>query len=449
MNANTQESTLHPERTYNRVKLLMMTIGTFVGSGLVSLTGPAAAATGYSVWLAYILAVIVGFLSMLPLVSITSVMNFNGGAYTVATTFLGQRFGGAFALLQVLNALILSILGTAFGGYVHSVFPSVSARICGIVIIALFWAIHCLGINLMTGVQKYVTYVLLLALAAFSVVSFSHFNTSALDFSGPEFFTNGAGGVFAAMAMLVFSCQSYDNNVLAFGRYTKEPRKNIPWGILATFVSLILIYGICTLAQVGAVDLAALSGKPLTDVSRAILPTWAFVLFIVLGPIMCLVSTVNGALASFTIGLSKSSEDGWLPKSLSVKSSRGTYTRILTLLCGVCVIPIILNVNIGVLSSITTLLTCVLQLPLLISFWRLPEMFPEQFKESTLHVSKGFYHGSIVVALAARLLLTYCCFRSLTAKVAIGAVIAAVCCFLFSYLRYKHVKPEEAGYFFD
>ncbi len=100
----------HPERTFTRTKLLMMTIGTFVGSGLVSLTGPAASVTGYSVWLAYILAVVIGFLAALPFVCITSVMNFNGGAYTVAITFLGNRFGGAFVFLQVLNALILSIL---------------------------------------------------------------------------------------------------------------------------------------------------------------------------------------------------------------------------------------------------------------------------------------------------------------------------------------------------
>ncbi len=450
MNEKQTESSLHPERTFTRTRLLMMAIGTFVGSGLVSLTGPAAAATGYSVWLAYIIAVVVGFLSMLPLVFISSVMNFNGGVYTVATTFMGHRFGGAFVLLQVLNALILSILGTAFGGYVNSVFPQLDARLCGVVVIVLFWIVHCIGINFMAGVQKYTTFILIAALAVFSVVAFTHLNPDTFNFGGDEFFLGGSGGVFAAVAMLVFSCQNYDNNVLAFGRYTINPRKNMPWGIVATFISLVLIYGLVTIAEVGAVDLNTLSGKPLTEVSRAILPTGLFIAFIILGPILCLTSTVNGALASFTIGLAKASEDGWLPKNLSTQGKRGTYWKIISLLCGICLIPVIMGINIGILSSITTLINCVFQIPLLIAYRKLPDSFPEEFAKSTLHVKRGVYYGSIVIALAARLFLTYCCFKTLTVPVAAGGVIVVLACFLFSYFRYRSGKPKvEDSYFFD
>ncbi len=451
---NAQNTTIatnpHPERTFTRTKLLMMTIGTFVGSGLVSMTGPAAAATGYSVWFTYILAVIIGFIASLPYVFITSVMNFNGGSYAVATTFLGDRFGGAFAFLQVLNALVLSILGSSFGTYIHSVFPAVNAQICGVAIIVLFWAVHCLGVNLMAGIQKYTTFLLLAALAVFSVFVFSNLNPATLDFDGPEFYTNGAAGVFSAIAMLVFSCQSYDNNVVAFGRHTINPRKNMPWGMIATFLSLILIYGVVTIAEVGAVDLAGLAGKPLTEVSRAVLPPVAFVAFIILGPILCLVTTVNGALAAFTVGLVKCSQDGWLPKSLAQEGKRGTSWRIITLLSVVCIIPIVFGVNIGVLSSIVTLLISVLSIPLLLSFWKLPDKFADAFALSTLHVSRGVYRASIVLGLIARLFITYCCLRSLTPTVAIGAVIAAAGCFLFSFLRYRTGKPRTEGCcFFD
>ena len=54
------------ERTFDKKKLLMMSIGTFVGSGVVSILGVATASTGYSVWLAYLLAILIGFLSALP-----------------------------------------------------------------------------------------------------------------------------------------------------------------------------------------------------------------------------------------------------------------------------------------------------------------------------------------------------------------------------------------------
>ena len=44
-----------------RVDLFAIAIGMVVGSGMVTLIGPAMAYTGYSVWLAYLAAIIMGF----------------------------------------------------------------------------------------------------------------------------------------------------------------------------------------------------------------------------------------------------------------------------------------------------------------------------------------------------------------------------------------------------
>lgn len=42
--------------------LVWLTVGNMVGSGIMVLTGAAAAKTGYSVWLAFIIATVLGFL---------------------------------------------------------------------------------------------------------------------------------------------------------------------------------------------------------------------------------------------------------------------------------------------------------------------------------------------------------------------------------------------------
>lgn len=444
------QGTLHPERTFDRKKLLMMSVGTFVGSGLVSLMGVAAAKTGYSVWLSYMLAVVVGFASALPYFCMSSVMNFNGGVYTIACTFLGHRMGGAYVMLQVLYALILSIVGTGFGLYIHSVFPAVSAQLSAVLVLVVFWAINCLGTNIMAGIQKYSTYLLIAAMLVFCAVAFKNLNPAALDFSHPEFFLNGREGLFAGMALLVFSSQSYDNNVYVFGRYTIEPRKNMPWGMFATFLVLLVLYGLCGIAAVGAVDLKTYAGKPLTDVARAIFSTPAFIAFIFIGPILCLTTTVNGCYCAFTISLAKSSEDGWLPRSLSTKNRFGAHWKILTILAAACLTPVLLNIKIGPLTSATTLLVGLFQVPLLISFWALPTKFPEEFKRSTLRLTPGVYRASVLIALAARFLIIYYSIRNLTMTTTIGALIVAAACFLFSTLRYGTGIPRvENSYFFD
>ena len=441
---------MHSERTFDRKKLLMISIGTFVGSGLVSLLGVAAARTGYSVWLSYMLAVVIGFLSALPYFLMSSVMNFRGGTYTIACTFLGHQMGGAYVLLQVLYALILSIVGTGFGLYMQSVFPSVSAQYSTLAILVIFWLINCLGQNVMAGVQKYSTYILIAAMLVFCGVSFKNLNPAALDFSHPEFFLHGANGLFSAMALLVFSSQSYDNNVYAFGRYTLEPRKNMPWAIFATFLFLLVFYGICGIAAVGAVDLATFAGKPLTNVARAVFSGPFFVAFITFGPILCLTTTVNGCYAAFTIGLAKSSEDGWLPRFMSGKNRWGAHWIILTLLAAACITPVLFNIHIGILTSAATLLISLFQIPLLISFWRLPKMFPDQFKKSTLHLTVTVFQASIVIAMMARLLITYYSMRNLTWTTAAGGAAVAVVSFVFSYFRYRTGVPKvENSYFFD
>ena len=46
--------------------LVWLTVGNMVGSGIMVLTGAAAAKTGYSVWLAFIIATVLGFLGSWP-----------------------------------------------------------------------------------------------------------------------------------------------------------------------------------------------------------------------------------------------------------------------------------------------------------------------------------------------------------------------------------------------
>ena len=45
-----------------RGDLFAIAIGMVIGSGMVTLIGPAMAMTGYSVWLAYLTAIVMGFL---------------------------------------------------------------------------------------------------------------------------------------------------------------------------------------------------------------------------------------------------------------------------------------------------------------------------------------------------------------------------------------------------
>ena len=62
--------------------LVWLTVGNMVGSGIMVLTGAAAAKTGYSVWLAFIIATVLGFLGSWPQILAAGTSVLDGGMFS-------------------------------------------------------------------------------------------------------------------------------------------------------------------------------------------------------------------------------------------------------------------------------------------------------------------------------------------------------------------------------
>lgn len=437
-------------RTFDRKKLLMMSVGSFVGSGVVSILGVATSVTGYSVWLAYLLAVIIGFLTALPFVFMSSVMTFTGGTYTIANTFIGPTFGGAYIMSTFINGIGVALMAVAFGTYIQSVFPSANIRFFAVGILIVFWCVHCMGVDFMASVQKYSTYILLIALAIFCIIGFAQLDSAVFNFHGPKFMTGGSTGLIGATAMLSFSTQAYDMNTYPFGKYTIDSRKNMPWAMFATFLILILVYCGVAIAAVGSAGLDTFSGHPLTAPARVIMPGPLFYFFVVLGPVLCLTTTINGALANFTVTLEKATEDGWFNKSFASPNRRGASWKILSMLIIVCLIPILFSIDIGTLTKNVVLLHSCLQIPLLITLWKLPGKFPEAFENNTLGIKPSVYYMGMIIAIAARILIFSWSLVGLNMYNAIGSIMAVGLCFLFSFLRARTGRTQiNDSYYFE
>lgn len=57
-----------------RGDLFAIAVGMVIGSGMVTLIGPAMAMTGYSVWLAYLTAIVMGFFMVFPYIILGGTM---------------------------------------------------------------------------------------------------------------------------------------------------------------------------------------------------------------------------------------------------------------------------------------------------------------------------------------------------------------------------------------
>ena len=77
--------------TLGRTELYALAIGQVIGAGVITLIVPAIKMTGYSAWLAYFVAILMGFVMILPFVFISSTLRLGGGNYSMLCDLSSPR----------------------------------------------------------------------------------------------------------------------------------------------------------------------------------------------------------------------------------------------------------------------------------------------------------------------------------------------------------------------
>lgn len=92
-----------------RSDLFAIAVGMVIGSGMVTLIGPAMAYTGYSVWLAYLTAIVMGFFMVFPYIILGGTMRVAGGPYSIVTNLSGVSTGGLVAYTKLVTPILVVV----------------------------------------------------------------------------------------------------------------------------------------------------------------------------------------------------------------------------------------------------------------------------------------------------------------------------------------------------
>ena len=76
-----------------RAELYALAIGQVIGAGVITLIVPAIKMTGYSAWLAYLAAILLGLIMILPFVFVSSTLRLGGGNYSMICRLAGAKPG--------------------------------------------------------------------------------------------------------------------------------------------------------------------------------------------------------------------------------------------------------------------------------------------------------------------------------------------------------------------
>ena len=244
------------ERRLGLGSVIAIGISSMLGSGIFVLPGIAAATTGPSAWLAYLLAGIGILPAALSKSELSTAMPTSGGTYV----YLERTFGplaGTLAGLGLFMSILLksSFALVGFGAYL-SVFTEVNVVNIALFLLLAITLLNIFGVKKVSSALVFVVSISLMALTFLFTSSIVEVDTANFT----PFMTHGSWGLISTAAMVYVSYGGV-TKIAAIAEEVKDPEKNLPRGILWSLLIISIIYFGIMFSMMGIVPLDEISGS--------------------------------------------------------------------------------------------------------------------------------------------------------------------------------------------
>ncbi len=408
-------------------QLVWIGTGHVIGAGVVSITGSALAATGYSVWLAFMVACLLSFIRILPVIFFTSAVSVEGGRYGMITRCAGRKYGGLITLSSLLNWSARGTAVLALSGYIADYLPGVNNKIFTIAVWSAFCIANLYGVDMMSRIQSVATPLLLAALGVFSAVCMLNVQEGYLDFSSEYIFLNGRAGFFTAVVLLSYSCDGIAS-LANYSTRAEKPLKNIPAAMIIVSVITSVIYIAVGFASGAVLPLNKTAGTTLTVTAKAVLSPLFFNLFILLGPVFALITTMNAGIMDSALPVMAGVKEGWLPGILAKQNRHGAYHIAIGIIFIIGALPTLLDFSVSQIAGITMVLSALSAVLMIISSLNFPFVFSDEWHKSDFYIPLPFYYLVIFICAVLELFVVVKALAELTpGMIILNIMLLTVC----------------------
>lgn len=378
------------KRVLGLPEVSFIAIGFTIGGGVFVFTGIVLRIAGPALPLAYALAVIPVFISMLPLAMLGAAIPATGGNYKYPSRMVspGLAFVGVwtYALATFFGQIPLYSLACA--RYAAVFMPGLPLELAAAGIITVFTLINLFGVRLAAQFQALMVMILIAALLYFSAAGLARFEPT--NFA--EFGVSGVKGVLLGTALLTFTYFG-SNSVIELGGEIKNPGRVIPRAFMIAFPVVMLLYLLLAIALVGAAPWreAAAADEPLLSVGKSFLSRIGFLFFVAGGAILALMTTLNAIFIVGTKSLLALISDNLLPRSLGRINRRfGTAHLLFLIIWALSLAGVFSGLPLETFASYAALGGLVIFFPVLLASIRLPKRYPELYRQSGFRL-KGVF----------------------------------------------------------
>ena len=284
-------------RTLTLPAIIAISIAGMLG-GIFVLPGIAAAKTGSSVWLAFLLAAICILPAVLSKSELATAMPTTGGAYVYIERALGPLMGtisgiGLWISLLLKSSFALVGLGAYFLVLIN--IPIIYVKYISLSFLALIMLLNIFGVKKVGKVQLIIVSLSLLSLILLLIIGIPSVDKQLLS----PFISSGTMG-FASTIAFVFVAYAGVTKIAAIAGEVKNPSKNIPKAMIFSLLLISTIYIAISYMLVGNVPIDQLGTdiKPIHTLALVIGGEWLGYGIAIIGVITLISLANSGVLAS-------------------------------------------------------------------------------------------------------------------------------------------------------
>ncbi|MEK4947683.1 amino acid permease [Carnobacterium sp. FSL W8-0810] len=388
----TSEKPSNLKRELKTMDLILLGLGAIVGTGIFVITGTAAAVTaGPALILSFVIAAFSCILSALCYAEFASRIPVSGGAYSYAYTVFGELLGWLVGWLMICEYLLANAsVASGWSGYMNgfldgiglglpialrSSYNAEAGTYIDLIAILITFVVTYIVIQ---GAKKALRLNNIMVIVKFALIAL--FIVVGVFYVKPENWTPfapfGLKGVASGAAVVFFAFLGFDA-VSTAAEETKNPRRDVPRGIIGSLGIATVLYIAVTLVLTGIVPYAQLNVKDPVAFAIRFIGQDFIAGIISVGAIVTLLTV----LISMTYGLGRLiyaiGRDGLLPKKLSQVDIKTKGPKFATQIVGVVSAVLAGIVPLNKLAELTNIVTLMIFVIIALGIIKLRKDFGE------------------------------------------------------------------------
>lgn len=415
--------------------LFFMLAGTMIGPSICIYIGYTMGVTGLSAWLCIFLAMALGLALFFPMRFMSQYVRLSGGTYSVISSIGGRQFAGIYAYSAIVNYMTITSMALGAAAYICSIFPNWNVNVVAFVILTVLFLLNCFDIKAISAAQSGMTIVLAACLGLFFLIGIFKITQPIFGFNEPTFFLGGGKGFIVGVGLLATMGQTCQY-ATSFTEIAQNPKKDVPKIMLAVPIFLTIFYVLITWAAEGVLPMEQVAGQgTLTPQAMHIFGPTFGIIFVFAGPLLALLTSLNGFFVAIPAAIRANAADGWYPKLFLKENKFGGKIGAVLPLYIICVIPLIFGLDIVTLTQWSLLMGAIAYYMMIWCFFQFPKRYKDVIEKSEVKFNKAAYYVSCVLAFVAETFFTVYAVSNMDKKILPFCIGFVVLIFVIGLLR--------------